>query len=103
MTTTDRGDIIHFAGFHHLSPAIDAQRAPVLAAEHGGDLARCGWQTFFRAMGERGLAVAFDPADGGSARFVASAQGSDDAASHGGGLGHAIEHAKRFWKAYRGG
>ena len=100
--TTDRGDIIHFAGFHHLSPALDAQRAPALTAEHGGALTRCGWETFFRTLGERHLAAAFDPEDPSSARFVPSRQGSDDAGSRHGSLSGALEHSKRFWRAFRG-
>ncbi len=99
--TTDRGDIIHFAGFHHLSPARDAQGGPALSSGHGDGLTRCGWEAFFRAMRERHLAMAFSPEDP-EVRFVPSSQEPDDAASHA-SLSHAMEHAKRFWKAFRGG
>ncbi len=103
-TTTDRGDIIHFAGFHHLSPARDERGAPAFSAAAGDGLARCGWERFFRALSERALAVARDPQDGSSARFVPWAPSRrDDTAPEGaaghGGLAGALEHSRRFWKA----
>ena len=98
-TTTDRGDIIHFAGFHHLSPALDGGGAPAFSAEPGDRLSRCGWETFFRSLGARGLGLSFVPEDGGSARFVASPHGSQDAASSHGGVAASIAHSRRFWKA----
>ncbi len=56
--TQARGDVIHFAGRHRLSPAL-RDGAPALVA-HGEPGERCGWAPFFRAMGERRLALAFD-------------------------------------------
>ena len=98
-TTTDRGDIIHFAGFHHLSPALDGRGAPAFSAEPGDGLTRCGWETFFLTMGMRELGMVYVPEDAGSARFVWEHAGSSDAASDHGGLGAAMAHARRFWKA----
>ncbi len=100
-TTADRGEVIHFAGSRHLSPALDAQGAPAFSSEPADRLARCGWASFFRALGERRLAVAFDPADATPVSFVSAAQGADGAASRG-GLAQATAHACRFWKAFRG-
>jgi hypothetical protein len=100
-TTFDRGAILHFAGFHRLSPALDAGGGPLLAAELPEGARRCGWEPFFAAMAARRLALAFDPDDGASARFVRSgaAKGRGEHAT----LASAIAHAKRFVKALRGG
>jgi hypothetical protein len=99
-TTSDRGAILHFAGFHHLSPALDAAGGPALGAAPGEGARRCGWEPFFAAMAARGLALAFDPADGASARFVPAAA-ARDAGEHA-TLASAIAHAKRFVRALRG-
>jgi hypothetical protein len=64
--TTDRGAILHHAGFHRRSPAL-LDGAPVLAG-HGEPGRRCGWEEFFRAMDARGLAA--DLGEDGQARFV---------------------------------
>jgi hypothetical protein len=100
-TTFDRGAILHFAGFHRLSPALDAGGGPALAAELPDGARRCGWEPFFAAMAARRLALTFDPDDGASARFVRSGEAKD------GGehptLASAIAHARRFVKALRGG
>jgi hypothetical protein len=63
ITTTDRGAVIHFAGRHHLSPAL-RDGAPVLAGPDPGG--RSGWAPFFSALEGRGLAARFDPDDGTS-------------------------------------
>jgi len=97
-STTDRADIVHFAGFHHLSPALDGRSMPAFSAAPGDGLARCGWERFFDAMGRRGLALLFDPADPASARFVPAAQARRERAAHG-GLAGALDHARRFWRA----
>jgi hypothetical protein len=81
--TTDRGDVIHFSGRHKLSPAL-RDGAPALVG-HGDAAGRCGWAPFFRAMDERGLALAFDAEDGGSARFVPRAEARADPVGHGPG------------------
>jgi hypothetical protein len=91
---TDRGAIIHFAGAHHLSPALDAQGAPALSAAAGDGLRRCGWEEFFAAMRRRGLALA--PSEDGSARFVPASRAGRRS---GPGLRGALEHARRFWRA----
>jgi hypothetical protein len=103
-TTTDRCDILHFAGFHHLSPALDDRSAPVFSVEASDRLTRCGWETFFKAMAARGLALTYDPRDAGSARFVVATTHApspsptgDEAPRH--DLAHAIDHSKRFVRA----
>ena len=68
QATADRGEIIHFAGLHGLSPAL-RDGAPAFASGHG-DPARCGWEPFFTAMERRGLALAWDPEDPAAATFA---------------------------------
>ncbi|WP_242346989.1 hypothetical protein [Anaeromyxobacter terrae] len=95
--TLDRGEIIHFAGRSRLSPAL-RDGAPALVG-HGEAGERCGWEPFFRALAAKRLAVAFDPATPGEARFVPR----DEADPH---HAHArrtpIEEARRFVAALRG-
>jgi hypothetical protein len=100
-TTFDRGAIMHFAGFHHLSPALDERGAPAFSAQAGDGRARCGWAAFFAAMAARGLALAFDDDDASAARFVPAGQSKDEG-EHA-TLASAIGHAKRFLRALRGG
>ena len=73
--TRDRGTIIHFAGFHHLSPALDDRSRPTFSAGPGDGLARCGWERFFEAVRADGLALEYDPDDAASARFVPASAG----------------------------
>ncbi len=91
--TLDRGDVIHFAGRFRLSPAL-REGTPALVA-HGEPGARCGWAEFFAALDARGLAVAFEPEDGRSARLVPRAE----ARHHGPGV---REEMRRFLAALRG-
>ena len=98
-TTTDRGDIIHFAGFHHLSPALDAGGHPAFSAGTGDGLARCGWAAFFDGLGRHHLALERDPDDATSARFVPAHGPTPHAHPGQGPLGHALEHSRRFWAA----
>lgn len=65
--THDRGDIIHFAGRHRLSPAV-RDGAPVFVG-HGEPGERCGWERFFRTLEARHLAVVLEE-EAGAARFV---------------------------------
>jgi hypothetical protein len=97
-TTTDRGDVLHFAGFHHLSPALDGEGKPAFSAGQGDGLTRCGWEAFFHALGRHRLAVARD-AEAGTASFVPAGEPTPHARPGEGGLGHAVEHSKRFWRA----
>jgi hypothetical protein len=98
--TTDRGAILHFAGFHHLSPAVDDRSRPAFSAGAGDGLVRCGWERFFAAMRAGDLALEFDPEDAGSARFVEGRE-ARRAAQPGAALARSLEHARRFWKALR--
>jgi hypothetical protein len=97
--TTDRETIIHFAGFQHLSPALDEQSRPAFSSEPGERPRRCGWESFFAAMRACNLALEFEPEDATSARFVPASEARHPR-SLGETLGGAIEHAQRFWKAY---
>jgi hypothetical protein len=72
VITSDRGDVIHFAGHHHLSPAV-RDGAPALVG-HGDVAGRCGWATFFEALERRALAARFDPEDGASFSTVPRAK-----------------------------
>ncbi len=97
VAMTDRGQIIHFAGFHRLSPAL-RDGAPAFAAGPDASLRRCGWETFFEALEARGLALSFDPEDPGNAAFVPRRQAKG--LGHGGtSLRRALEHSARFLRA----
>src|SRR5512133_2819029 len=59
--TRDRGDILHLAGRHQLSPALrGGEPALVSPADREG---RCGWEPFFAALERLGLWVG-EEADG---------------------------------------
>jgi hypothetical protein len=64
--TTDRGEIIHYAGRHRLSPAVKDGTPALVGA--GEVERRCGWERFFRTLGARGLALQVDEA--GEGRLV---------------------------------
>jgi len=95
----DRAEIMHFAGFHHLSPVLDAGR-PAFSTSAADGLARCGWEAFFRALAGGSLALSFDPPDPGSARFVPAKGARSAAAEH--GIRNALDHARRFFAALFG-
>ncbi|HVI97126.1 MAG TPA: hypothetical protein VM753_24125 [Anaeromyxobacter sp.] len=67
-STRDRGDVIHFAGRHRLSPAL-RDDAPALVAQ-GEPGERCGWEPFFRAMDRHRVALAYDDDEPATRRFV---------------------------------
>jgi hypothetical protein len=71
--TVDRGEIIHHAGRHALSPALDGGRPVLLARGEAG--ARCGWEPFFSALAARGEAL--DLASDGGWRAVRRPGGPD--------------------------
>lgn len=102
--SVDRGEIIHLAGRHRLSPAL-REGAPALVAQ-GDGAGRCGWAPFFAALEARRLAVAFEPDDPDSIRIVArprdpgAARPSPSAAA--GPDRSAIGVARRFLAALRG-
>ena len=97
--TTDRGEIIHAAGFRHLSPGTDARGQPAFSSQAGDGVTRCGWEPFFKALGARHLALAYDADDASTAQLVPAAGAALEGAAGAGGLGHAIEHSRRFWDA----
>ena len=73
--TLDRGEIIHHAGRHGLTPAL-ADGAPVLLGP-GEPGRRCGWAPFFSALDARGEAL--DLASDGAARRAPRAGGPSPA------------------------
>lgn len=96
MTTRaaiDRGEIIHLAGAHDLSPAL-REGAPALLPM-GDNAGRCGWEPFFRALDQRRLAVAFD--EDGTARFLPAAQVPPHAPQR-----SELAEARRFLQALQG-
>jgi hypothetical protein len=97
VATRDRGEIIHFAGFHRLSPAL-RDGLPTFVAGPDATATRCGWEAFFRAMADRRLAMGFDPEDGTSAQFRPEGDLRDLPPPHRQREG-ALAHAKRFLRA----
>ncbi len=97
--TSDRGEIIRFAGLHRLSPAFSGG-APALVGpgESGG---RCGWADFFAALRRADLVASFDPADAASLRLVPRGGASASGAGPSGAPG-ALAQARRFLAALRG-
>lgn len=102
--TEDRGEIIHFAGRHRLSPAL-RDGAPALVA-HGEPGERGGWAEFFAALRARGALASLEPDDPASFRLVArgaagptSAEAGAPSAARGPG---AFAEARRFLAALRG-
>ncbi len=93
VVTADRGEIVHLAGRHRLSPALRDGAPALLAGEVSG---RCGWESFFRALAGRGLAISFD--EDGTARAVPRAGRPAHAAPREGPLAQ----ARRFLRALRG-
>jgi hypothetical protein len=98
--STDRGEIMHFAGFHHLSPALDAGGGPAFSASAADGLARCGWEAFFGALAQRGLALSFDPSDPGSSRFIPASGARSEATRR--RIHDALALARRFLAAMFG-
>ena len=96
-TISDRGQILHFAGFHHLSPALDAEGRPMLVSGARADLVRCGWERFFERVEAGGLALSFDPDEPSSARFVAAPRAPPPGLIS--ALGEAVRHSRRFLRA----
>ena len=73
LATHDRGEVLSFAGFHHLSPALrDGAPRLVVAAENAG---RVGWEPFFAALDAAGLVMAWDTEDPASAAPISAAEG----------------------------
>jgi hypothetical protein len=100
--TADRGDIIHFAGRHRLSPVL-RDGAPALAAV-GDPGRRVGWAEFFAALRGRGLVASFEPEDAASFRLVPAGASAPEAAAPGDDphAPGALAEARRFLDALRG-
>jgi hypothetical protein len=97
--TTDRGAIIHFAGSHRMSPALDDRSRPAFSTRAGDGLSRCGWERFFAAMRAGGFALEFDPLGAASARLVPASEVRHEGERRA-TLLRAWRQAKLFWKAF---
>jgi len=97
MATTDRGAFLRVAGLGRLSPAL-ADGAPRLAPE-GDGAGRCGWQPFFEAVEQAGLAIAWDPEDPAAASLVG--RGAARELAHPGHPASPLAEARRFIDALR--
>ncbi len=93
--TSDRGEILHLAGLHSLSPTL-AGGVPGLVS--GQDPARCGWEPFFAALERRRLALVLDPEVPSSAAFVAAREAKALRRPRP-GLAAALSHSGRFLRA----
>ena len=98
LATHDRGEVLSFAGFHHLSPALrDGTPRLVGEAEKAG---RVGWEPFFAALDAAGLVMAWDTEDPASAAPISAAAGR---ALERIPTFAAMEQARRFVRAFRRG
>lgn len=82
--TWDRGEIIHWAGSHDISPALREDGSPALAGGPDPALRRCGWQAFFSALDSGGLALVYDRDDPGAGALVPRAEAPGPAPAAGG-------------------
>jgi hypothetical protein len=66
--TTDHGEIIHFAGRHHLFPVVrrdDASAIRLASREdQTADEVRVGWPAYFRPFIDRKLVFVYDESGG---------------------------------------
>ena len=78
--TTDHGEIIHFAGAHHLFPVKDNHGSARLASREDvkAEEIRVGWPDYFRPFIDGRLVFLYDEAGG---RAVTRAQ-ADEALAH---------------------
>lgn len=63
--TTDHGEIIHFAGAHHMFPVMRGHEVRLVKREEvaEGDV-RVGWPAYFRPFIDRGLVFLYDETGG---------------------------------------
>jgi hypothetical protein len=98
LATHDRGEVLSFAGFHHLSPALrDGAPRLVVAADNAG---RVGWEPFFAALDAAGLVMAWDTEDPASALPISADEGRamERIPTHA-----SMDDALRFVRAFRRG
>lgn len=93
----DRGEIIHFAGLHSLSPAL-ADGVPRLVS--APDPGRCGWEPFFAAVEGRGLALVHD-SEAPTSAVLAPVRDARPFLRARAGLAAALSHSGRFLRALR--
>ncbi len=72
IATHDRGQVLDFAGANHLSPAI-REGIPLLVDAHD-TAGRTGWEPFFSALEQAGLALTWDTEDAASVRAIPEAE-----------------------------
>lgn len=99
VATDDRGEIIHFAGFHSLSPALVEGR-PALTSGGDAQAVRCGWEQLFRAMTAQDLVLVRDDEDPGASAFVPRGQAIWTRPPKAPGESP-LAHARRFLRALR--
>jgi hypothetical protein len=63
VATHDRGEIIHWAGRNHRSPALLADGKPTWVTGADPAARRCGWEAFFDALRASDRVLVYDPAD----------------------------------------
>ena len=97
--STDRGDVVHLAGFRRLSPAV-REGGPALVGA-GDPAGRCGWADFFAALAARRLAVAWTDDGAGPVRLVPRREARRDPV-HRPSLSRALAQARAFVAAGRG-
>lgn len=95
IATLDRGEIIHIAGLHSLSPSLAGGVPGLVSAP---DPCRCGWEPFFSAMERRGLALVHDAEAPTSAVLVPARDARPFLRPHP-GLAAALSHSGRFLRA----
>ena len=98
IATTDRGAVLHHAGCHSLSPALQDGR-PLLVTQ-GDTAGRCGWQSFFEAAERAGLALAWDSEDPRAALLVPGGEAAEMVPHP--TLAKGLARTRRFLAALRG-
>jgi len=98
VATHDHGEILDFAGAHHLSPAL-RDGAPRMVDE-GENAGRIGWEPFFAALDSAGLVMAWDTDDPSTAAPMPAAEGRP--LERHPTFAAAMERTRRFVRAFRG-
>lgn len=84
--TTDHGEIIHFAGRHHLFPVVRKDDAAAIRLatreDQSPEEVRIGWPAYFRPFIDRNLVFVYDES-GGQAVSRAEAEALKTAAPAG--------------------
>jgi hypothetical protein len=97
VATHDRGEVLSFAGFHHLSPVLRDGR-PRLVGE-GEGAGRVGWEPFFAALDSAGLVMSWDMDDPAGAAAIPASEGRSMEVHP--PFSAAMERTRRFMRALR--